>query len=68
MKVFISHAMEADRPLAHRLANDLEEAGFGTWIAPDSIGPGEEWVGAISRGLRECDYLSCIRLRFQSLF
>jgi len=57
MKVFISHAMEPDGPLAHRLARDLEEAGFKVWIAPESIRPGEAWVDAINRGLKECEVL-----------
>jgi WD40 repeat protein len=57
MKVFISHAMEPDGPLAHRLAEGLQKAGFEIWIAPDSIQPSEEWVDAINRGLRESDVL-----------
>lgn len=57
MKVFISHAVEPDGPLAHRLVKDLKKAGFDIWIAPDSIRPSEEWVEAINRGLRECDTL-----------
>jgi hypothetical protein len=57
MKVFVSHAMKPDGPLAHHLAEDLKGAGFDIWIAPDSIRPSEEWVEALNRGLRECDAL-----------
>ncbi len=51
-QVFLSHAHE-DAAFAHRLAADLEQAGWRVWIAPDSIQPGEKWVEAISRGLEE---------------
>jgi len=56
LKVFLSHATE-DADLAHRLACDLEGAGFEVWIAPESIRPGEAWVDAINRGLQECETL-----------
>ncbi len=49
-QVFISHA-HPDADFAHRLAADLERAGFRIWIAPESIRPGEKWVEAIGRGL-----------------
>jgi len=49
-QIFISHAT-ADAEIAHRLAADLEAAGWSVWIAPDSIRPGEKWVEAINRGL-----------------
>ncbi len=51
-QIFISHASE-DARLAHRLARDLQQQGWQTWIAPDSIQPGEKWVAAINRGLAE---------------
>jgi formylglycine-generating enzyme required for sulfatase activity len=51
-QVFLSHAHE-DAAFAQRLAADLRAAGFPVWIAPDSIQPGEPWVRAIDRGLRE---------------
>lgn len=51
-QVFISHAQEDDA-FARRLAADLRASGFGVWIAPDSIIPGETWVEAINRGLEE---------------
>ncbi|MCP5094531.1 MAG: toll/interleukin-1 receptor domain-containing protein, partial [Chloroflexi bacterium] len=49
-QIFISHAHQ-DAELAHQLADDLEADGWTTWIAPNSIQPGEKWVEAISRGL-----------------
>ena len=49
-QVFISHAHQ-DADFAHRLAADLDSAGWRAWIAPESIQPGEKWVEAISRGL-----------------
>ena len=51
-QIFISHASE-DAKLAHHLAADLQQRGWQTWIAPDSIQPGEKWVAAINRGLAE---------------
>jgi hypothetical protein len=52
IQVFVSHT-QADATLAHRLAADLAAAGLASWIAPDSIRPGEGWVDAINRGLAE---------------
>ncbi|MCX6997069.1 MAG: TIR domain-containing protein, partial [Kiritimatiellaeota bacterium] len=51
-QIFISHAHE-DAEFAHRLAADLQAHGWRTWIAPESIRPGEKWVEAINRGLEE---------------
>ncbi|MCA9999500.1 MAG: SUMF1/EgtB/PvdO family nonheme iron enzyme [Anaerolineales bacterium] len=51
-QIFISHAHQ-DAVLAQRLATDLSANGWQTWIAPDSIQPGEQWVDAINRGLDE---------------
>ena len=48
--MFISHAHQ-DAEFAHRLAADLDSAGWRAWIAPESIQPGEKWVEAIGRGL-----------------
>jgi len=45
-QLFISHAT-ADAAFAHRLAADLRALGFPVWIAPDSIQPGEQWVGVV---------------------
>ena len=49
-QIFISHAHQ-DADFAHRLAADLDSAGWRAWIAPESIQPGEKWVEAIGRGL-----------------
>lgn len=54
-QVFISHATE-DAQFAHRLADDLQQLGVQVWIGPDSIRPGESWVSAIERGLKESSH------------
>jgi hypothetical protein len=51
-QIFISHA-SADAEFAQRLAADLRAQNWQTWLAPDSIRPGEKWVEAINRGLTE---------------
>jgi formylglycine-generating enzyme required for sulfatase activity len=55
-QVFISHATQ-DADFAHRLADGLKQLGVPVWIAPDSIRPGEGWVKAIERGLRESSHM-----------
>jgi formylglycine-generating enzyme required for sulfatase activity len=55
-QVFISHATQ-DADFAHRLADGLKQLGVQVWIAPDSIRPGEGWVKAIERGLRESSHV-----------
>jgi formylglycine-generating enzyme required for sulfatase activity len=55
-QVFISHAKQ-DADFAHRLADGLKQLGVSVWIAPDSILPGEGWVKAIERGLRESSHV-----------
>lgn len=55
-QIFISHA-SADAEFAHRLAADLRAQDWQTWIAPESIRPGEKWVEAINRGLAESGVL-----------
>lgn len=56
-QVFISHHTEEDGQFAHRLAGDLQHIGVRVWIAPESIRPGESWVAAIERGLRESTHI-----------
>lgn len=51
-QVFISYA-GPDAAFAAQLAADLREQAVPVWLAPDSIQPGEKWVAAIERGLRE---------------
>jgi formylglycine-generating enzyme required for sulfatase activity len=55
--VFISHATKEDGQFARRLANDLKRSGVQVWIAPESIRPGEGWVRAIERGLKESSHM-----------
>ncbi len=55
-QVFISYATK-DAKFAHRLADDLRRLGVPVWIAPESIHPGEGWVEAIERGLRESSHM-----------
>jgi len=55
-QVFISHA-EEDADFAQRLADDLKGLGLRIWISPQSILPGEGWVTAIERGLRESSHV-----------
>jgi sulfatase modifying factor 1 len=55
-QVFISYAT-VDTKFAHRLADDLQRLGVPVWIAPESIRPGEGWVEAIERGLRESSHM-----------
>ena len=58
-QVFISHA-EKDADFAQRLADDLKRLGARVWIAPDSILPGEGWVKAIERGMRESSHMAVV--------
>jgi excisionase family DNA binding protein len=58
-QVFISYD-GADRAFAQGLARDLEEAGIPTWIAPDSIQPGEGLLDAIERGLRASSHIAFV--------
>jgi formylglycine-generating enzyme required for sulfatase activity len=55
--VFISHATKEDGQFARRLANDLKRSSVEVWIAPESIRPGEDWVDAINRGLKESSHV-----------
>lgn len=55
-QVFISHSSQ-DADVAQKLSADLRAQGWQTWIAPDSIRPGEKWVEAINRGLAESGVL-----------
>ena len=46
-----------DANFAQRLAGDLQRMGVRVWIAPQNILPGEGWVKAIERGLRESSHV-----------
>lgn len=52
-QIFISYANQ-DSEIAQRLASDLKANNWKTWIASESIRPGEKWNDAINRGLFEC--------------
>lgn len=61
-QIFISHSSQ-DADVAQKLAADLRAQGWQTWIAPDSIRPGEKWVEAINRGLAESGVLVLLLTR-----
>jgi len=48
--VFLSYH-GADRPLARRVRDALEEAGLRVWFDERSIGPGEVWMRALEEGV-----------------
>lgn len=51
--VFISHA-QSDHPVAERVLETLEGAGYPCWIAPRNITPGMEWGEAIIDAISQC--------------
>jgi hypothetical protein len=48
--IFISYAKE-DREVATKVSRALRDAGYKTWIAPDSIPPGKGYAGAIAEAI-----------------
>lgn len=48
--IFISYAKE-DRKVAEQVSRALMDAGYETWIAPDSIPPGTGYAGAIAAAI-----------------
>jgi hypothetical protein len=56
VRVFLSHATDADAGQAARLATVLRTAGVDIWMAPGSIRPGEPFSAAIESGLEQSDY------------
>ena len=54
-KVFLCHASE-DKPLARRLATDLQTSGVDTFFAEWSIAPGESIRQRIDEGLLKCTH------------
>lgn len=54
--VFISHS-STDKPLARRIARDLELAGFGVWLDEWRIRVGEPITQCIQKGLSESHFL-----------
>ena len=49
--VFLSYS-HADRAYAESLRAELERAGYAVWIDTSSIKGGDDWVSAISAGIR----------------
>lgn len=49
-EVFISYCRE-DKAVAEAVVARLEAAGIGCWIAPRNVRPGENWGGAIIKGI-----------------
>jgi hypothetical protein len=56
VRVFLSHAADAQADDATRLASDLRAADVAVWMAPDSVRPGEPFSTAIDQGLAGSDY------------
>lgn len=54
-QVFIAYA-EEDRARAKRLAADLTEAGFRTWMDTSRLLPGQNWPRAIERAIENSDF------------
>ncbi len=52
-QIFVSHSSK-DVALAQQIAGDLGKQGYGIFITPNSLRPGEKWGPAIDRGLDEC--------------
>jgi non-specific serine/threonine protein kinase len=51
--VFISYS-SMDKAYADAVCNALESNGYGCWIAPRNIVPGQEWSEAIIDGINGC--------------
>ena len=56
---FISHS-SIDKAHANLLWRALEKRGYKCWIAPESIGKGEDWPTAIERGVKHSKVLALI--------
>jgi AAA-like domain/TIR domain/CHAT domain len=56
-RVFISYrSQDPDRALAEVLQTGIEAAGYGAFMAAESIRLGEDWAVRIDRELEICDY------------
>lgn len=51
-RVFISHS-SADREIAYKVCELLEQRGVTCWIAPRDITAGSEWAAAISEAIAQ---------------
>ena len=56
---FISHS-SLDKAHADLLWRALEKRGYKCWIAPESIGPTEDWPTAIERGVKNSKVLALL--------
>jgi hypothetical protein len=54
-QVFLAYASE-DVALAGRLYQDLQQAGFGTWMDVRKLMPGQNWPRAIERAIEASDF------------
>jgi hypothetical protein len=58
-QVFIAYVVE-DRPLAERLYDTLEEAGFAPWMDTRKLLPGQNWPRAIEAAIEASEFfLAC---------
>ena len=51
--IFISHSTQ-DNTFTTRLSEDLNDAGFETWVDIESIESGERWLLAIQDAIEKC--------------
>lgn len=54
LKVFLSYASE-DRELVRPFFGRLKNLGFDPWMDVEKLLPGQQWAGAIDKGLREAN-------------
>lgn len=54
-QVFIAY-VEEDRPLAERLYDTLEGAGFGPWMDTRKLLPGQNWPRAIEAAIEDSEF------------
>lgn len=54
LKVFLSYASE-DRELVRPFFGRLKNLGFDPWMDVEKLLPGQQWTGAIDKGLREAN-------------
>lgn len=53
--VFISHKSDPDHKLALMLKSLLEKNGVSCWIAPESVGYGEDYAAQIPWAIKSCE-------------
>jgi hypothetical protein len=61
-QVFISHS-SADKHIADRLAQDLQEQGLRIWLSSEKIRPGDNLKEKVREGLQTSGYLLAILSR-----